>query len=402
MCKKLCVLVSILCFLCLLWPICLAPKCSLAQEVSEIHWNDLLLKDWSKGDASLDQKKLDQLANDLQKAAPNPAYDQKVIRIQGFVVPVDRDAKGNLHTLLLVPYFGACIHVPPPPENQIIYVELATPKADVRSMDNLLFEGRLILQSTDTVGTKTAYKMEGAKIIVAEQNAGSDLWAAVLLTCVSSLSICLGWILPLKKIQISPTIYAWVVAIASGMMLCLGLTSVFVKSSTTKTLLFVIAFVVMYAWGKFSERVSDHDHHEPLESSNTAIACALHNFPECFFILSTAIGNFSVGALLTSTMMAHNIPLGLSLGLISQNIDKFKRLKYIFFAGILPPIFVLLAYLSLRQFITIDTIRQIYPLAGGCLVSIALFHLLPSIIKKHQLIGDISYPVNKDNSRESR
>ncbi len=48
--------------------------------------------------------------------------DEKQVRIPGFVIPLE----GNdevVTELLLVPYFGACIHVPPPPPNQIIYVK---------------------------------------------------------------------------------------------------------------------------------------------------------------------------------------------------------------------------------------------------------------------------------------
>jgi len=43
------------------------------------------------------------------------------VKIPGFVIPLEGDAN-TVTEFLLVPYFGACIHVPPPPPNQIIYV----------------------------------------------------------------------------------------------------------------------------------------------------------------------------------------------------------------------------------------------------------------------------------------
>ena len=43
------------------------------------------------------------------------------IRLPGFVVPLEGDSH-EITAFLLVPYFGACIHVPPPPTNQIVYV----------------------------------------------------------------------------------------------------------------------------------------------------------------------------------------------------------------------------------------------------------------------------------------
>lgn len=54
------------------------------------------------------------------------ALDKKVIKLPGYVLPVD--LKGTLvKTFLLVPYVGACIHVPPPPLNQIVFVQADKP-----------------------------------------------------------------------------------------------------------------------------------------------------------------------------------------------------------------------------------------------------------------------------------
>lgn len=44
------------------------------------------------------------------------------VRIPGFVVPVESNDDNAITEFFLVPYFGACIHVPPPPPNQIIFV----------------------------------------------------------------------------------------------------------------------------------------------------------------------------------------------------------------------------------------------------------------------------------------
>jgi hypothetical protein len=45
----------------------------------------------------------------------------KRVRIGGYVVPLDFEAT-TIKEFLLVPFVGACIHVPPPPANQIVYV----------------------------------------------------------------------------------------------------------------------------------------------------------------------------------------------------------------------------------------------------------------------------------------
>jgi hypothetical protein len=47
------------------------------------------------------------------------------IRVPGYVVPFDFNANSEYNEFLVVPYFGACLHTPPPPPNQIILVKSA-------------------------------------------------------------------------------------------------------------------------------------------------------------------------------------------------------------------------------------------------------------------------------------
>ncbi|WP_372625647.1 DUF3299 domain-containing protein [Arsukibacterium sp.] len=58
----------------------------------------------------------------LQSAKVKEEYNNTKVRIPGFIVPLEFDGEQNVTSFFLVPYFGACIHVPPPPPNQIIYV----------------------------------------------------------------------------------------------------------------------------------------------------------------------------------------------------------------------------------------------------------------------------------------
>ncbi len=53
--------------------------------------------------------------------------DGKLVRIPGFVLPFEYSASGKISEFLLVPYFGACIHTPPPPPNQMVYVTADKP-----------------------------------------------------------------------------------------------------------------------------------------------------------------------------------------------------------------------------------------------------------------------------------
>ena len=51
-----------------------------------------------------------------------PTMDGQAVRIPGFIVPLEFNDEQNVTQFFLVPFFGACIHVPPPPPNQIIFV----------------------------------------------------------------------------------------------------------------------------------------------------------------------------------------------------------------------------------------------------------------------------------------
>ena len=58
----------------------------------------------------------------LQSFDVNPEYLGKRIVLPGFIVPTAYNEEREVTEFFLVPFFGACIHVPPPPPNQIIHV----------------------------------------------------------------------------------------------------------------------------------------------------------------------------------------------------------------------------------------------------------------------------------------
>ncbi len=63
----------------------------------------------------------------------NKSLDGATVRLPGFIVPLEGVKSGDVSEFLLVPYFGSCIHVPPPPPNQIVYVHTGNVRASTRS-----------------------------------------------------------------------------------------------------------------------------------------------------------------------------------------------------------------------------------------------------------------------------
>lgn len=58
-----------------------------------------------------------------QSQLTNTRLEAQSVTLSGYVLPLTWDQQQQVTEFLLVPYVGACIHVPPPPPNQIVYVE---------------------------------------------------------------------------------------------------------------------------------------------------------------------------------------------------------------------------------------------------------------------------------------
>jgi hypothetical protein len=104
---------------------CLFTAVSMAnidKEPTELYWEDMVPKGYVVPPSAIDHNgNMTQLEPD---APLLQSLNGQFVKIPGFVVPLEGDAD-NITEFLLVPYFGACIHVPPPPSNQIVYVKFS-------------------------------------------------------------------------------------------------------------------------------------------------------------------------------------------------------------------------------------------------------------------------------------
>lgn len=88
------------------------------------------------------------------------ALDSKAVKVPGFVVPLDDDDTG-LSEFLLVPSPQACIHVPPPPPNQMIMVRMKSGQAPKRSWGPVWIMGTMHIATTDSQYGKISYMIHG-------------------------------------------------------------------------------------------------------------------------------------------------------------------------------------------------------------------------------------------------
>jgi len=149
-------------------------------DVRELQWSDLIPADAPPPPPPVALHDMSQLADALAAEAGPVAAQQSPaepvvkeldgvqVKLPGYIVPLDMSEDGRVTEFLLVPYFGACIHVPPPPSNQIVH---ATSELGVK-VDELYqpfwIEGPLKVEHATSELADAGYRMEAQKIYLYE------------------------------------------------------------------------------------------------------------------------------------------------------------------------------------------------------------------------------------------
>lgn len=152
------------------------------QNVQVLEWTDLmpdgynpdkLLKEYQEKynideleDSDPTLIKLMSALEDMLTESPlNTALNGRLIKLPGYVVPVETDGQKSSE-FLLVPYFGACIHVPPPPPNQTVYVKTRDEKgATIRKLYDVVWvTGVINTESQKTDLAETGYTIDAVKV----------------------------------------------------------------------------------------------------------------------------------------------------------------------------------------------------------------------------------------------
>lgn len=113
---------------------------------------------------ALEQATDDRYQQALTSAEVKPEYNQQKIRLPGFIVPVEMNEQQLVTEFFFVPYFGACIHLPPPPPNQIIYVTSEQGVAQQNLYDPYWVDGTLTTTLIKNETAVAAYALTADKI----------------------------------------------------------------------------------------------------------------------------------------------------------------------------------------------------------------------------------------------
>ncbi|MDR1051432.1 MAG: DUF3299 domain-containing protein [Deltaproteobacteria bacterium] len=139
-------------------------------------WDELAPAGWDPAEI-FEELKINEMADDdprveqvieafLKKWEESPVNleaDGAKMKIPGFVVPLDFD-QDEVAEFFLVPFFGACIHVPPPPPNQIVMVRLKKPLRGLGAMEVVWVFGRLSVEHVSTDMGSAGYSLAADKV----------------------------------------------------------------------------------------------------------------------------------------------------------------------------------------------------------------------------------------------
>lgn len=148
-----------------------------SSEFEEVDWDSLIPEDW-RPDAIMAEYPVDELSDDdpraielmarlreLWDAAPVvPDFDGRKIKLPGFVVPLELDSE-YISEFLLVPYYGACIHVPPPPANQTVHVKAESGAEYAGGLfDTVWVSGTISVEAKSSELGEAGYQIKATRI----------------------------------------------------------------------------------------------------------------------------------------------------------------------------------------------------------------------------------------------
>jgi hypothetical protein len=148
------------------------PRMAFASAAREIMWEDLIPPGVPYAEI-IGEGEIDEAADtwnpifDENATKLNEALDGAYIRMPGYIIPLELGAEG-VTTFILVPYVGACIHVPPPPPNQLVFVTTETPWPSDQLWDAVWVTGHMRTQLQSTELAQTGYTLSADSMEVYE------------------------------------------------------------------------------------------------------------------------------------------------------------------------------------------------------------------------------------------
>ena len=242
----------------------------------------------------------------------------------------------------------------------------------------------------------------------------AEMLPAFLLTLFAGLSTALGAILAFWGGAKNTKFLSIGLGFSAGVMIYVSFVEILVKSQDAFTLKYgeilgeslgLVAFFIGIAFSFIIdqlipdninphhtldiEKSIDNDdlqtiqrHRAPLARMGffTAIAIALHNFPEGFATFVSALNNMTTGISIAIAIAIHNIPEGLAVALPVYHAtgNRIKAFLYAFSSGLAEPIGAIIGFFILVPMMGDLTLGITFGVAAGIMVYISFDELLPA------------------------
>ena len=146
-----------------------AAKWAYAEDYIDLDWEDLLPEGQStQADAF---RRLLPHDESLPLTRQQPAssgvrtdWNGQIVRLPGYIVPIDYEGSG-VTAFILVPYVGACVHVPPPPANQLVFVTTSDPYESKGLFEAVNVIGMFGVSSLRTHLAEIGYALSAEQIV---------------------------------------------------------------------------------------------------------------------------------------------------------------------------------------------------------------------------------------------
>lgn len=145
------------------------PSMARAEDYIDLSWEDLVPEDTSTIPNALRSLLPHDETAPLVSQQPASSgvrsdWNGEIVRLPGFIVPIDYTSTG-VTAFILVPYVGACVHVPPPPANQLVFVTTPTPYENSSMFEPVDVIGMFGVSSLSTHLAEIGYALSAEQIL---------------------------------------------------------------------------------------------------------------------------------------------------------------------------------------------------------------------------------------------
>lgn len=237
----------------------------------------------------------------------------------------------------------------------------------------------------------------------------SGILFAFLLTLFAGLATGIGSLIGLLSKKFNPRMLTIALGFSAGVMIYVSMIEIFVKANTSLSsvlgeknghIMTVVAFFTgMFLIAIIDKLIPSYENPHELNVANkiqhasekekgklmrmgvfSALAIAIHNFPEGLATFMTALRNPTLGISIAVAIAIHNIPEGLAVSapIFYATKSRRKAFVYSFLSGLAEPVGALIGYFLLRSLFTETMFGFVFAAVAGIMVYISLDELLPT------------------------